>query len=137
MRTQRPRIQGLSARLRVILLLAVAMPQCFAAPAFGDPIPEPEAVYYGQVLNNNTPLTEVTVLLKLGAVTLDQYSIGSNPAAGTYYVVRARLFDPITQNDVRPPGSAFIGDTVALYLQGETTPWQQFQIDDRGTITRV
>jgi hypothetical protein len=105
-------------------------------PACGDPIPEPDAIYYGEVLRNDAPQSGVTLLLRLGQTTLDQYTIGSNAAAGTFYVLRARLFDPVAPGDTRPQGAAFIGDMVSLYIQGEATPRQQFQINDRGAITQ-
>jgi hypothetical protein len=87
-------------------------------------------------LSNNVPQSGVTLVLRLDQTTLDQYTIGSNAAAGTFYILRARLFDQLAPGDTRPQGAAFLGDTVSLFIQGETSPRQQFQISDRGLLTQ-
>ena len=129
-------IRHVSTAAGGLLLAASTLQSLSIMPSFGAPIPEPNAIYYGHVYRNNTPQTGVTVTLKAGSVTLDQYTTGSNPAAGTLYVLGAQLFSPLAPGDQRPPAAVFIGDNVSIFISGDITPRQQFQITDRGVVTQ-
>lgn len=115
--------------LPVALLAALHIP---AAAVRGDLIPEPDAIFYGRIGIGGMPVTEGTVTLQRGSDELDRYAIGSLPEAGTFYVVRARLFYP-TAGDPPPADGALIGETVRLLLDGE--PRMEFTITERGMVT--
>ncbi len=118
-------------------VLAAALFQCVgSSPAAGDPIPEPDAIYYGHVFMNGVLQTGLTLSLRSGDTVLDQYTIGSSGAAATFYVLHARLFSAAT-GDPRPQGGAFIGDTLSIFFAGEGAPRKQFQIQDRGEIVQL
>jgi hypothetical protein len=117
-------------------LAAATLQFAASTRAVGEPIPEPDAVYYGHVFQNGALQTGLTVSLQVGDSVLDQYTISSSGAAATFYVLRARLFSTVT-GDPRPQGGAFIGDTVSIFLASESTPRQQFQVHDRGEIVQV
>lgn len=119
-------------RLTELLLVALALPLLVPSPARAA-LPEPGAIYYGQVLRNNMPQKDVTVSLRQGEQMLASFTFDP-VAASNIYVLSAPLFSPESAGESQPNGGAFVGDTLTLELEG--VPPIQLPPADRGTVAR-
>lgn len=98
-------------------------------------IPEPDAIIYGTINIGDTLVTAadtgIGVVLKIDDVEIDSYSMGSNTAAGNYYVLTV----PMDIYGTQSPGTARPGEAGEILING--TLAQNVIIGDRGSITQL
>jgi hypothetical protein len=91
-------------------------------------IPEPDNIIYGLPGNE-----VVTVTLKVNGQMITSYTMGDNPNAGPYYLLRI----PIDALDPQEEGTARPGDTAAIYLNDGADPAVTAEIGVRGTVQKI
>ncbi len=106
----------------VLFALVLAMP----GGSFAK-IPEPDNIIYGVAGDD-----AVTIKLEVNGEQLCSYTMGDNPQAGVFYILR------VPMHSVGPPqsGSASPGDTALIYINDiQQNP--EITLGDRGTIHRL
>ena len=113
----------------IILGLVVVVASVFLTSGGVDArIPEPDNIIYG------IAGTDVdTVTLKVDDEPISTYTMGDNPDAGDYYILRV----PMDALEPAEPGSAHSGDEVYIYFNDETDPAASITLGERGTIYRL
>ncbi len=93
-------------------------------------IPEPPNIFYGSVKKDGVVMTSGTVEFFLGdqASPVQSCALGSNPAAGSKYVVKI----PMESLEPKSEGNASSGDLVRIYFDGQFAT--DAFIGDRGTV---
>jgi len=109
-------------RVGAIIVSALLL---LAGTAYGK-IPEPDNIIYGLAREDT-----VTMSLRVGGEELAAYTMGENPDAGNYYVLRV----PMDSADPQEPGTARPGDQAEIFINGESFPVATVWLGERGTIT--
>ncbi len=91
-------------------------------------IPEPDNIIYG-IAGDDV----VTVSLQINGQQIASYTMGANPAAGEFYILRV----PLDSLDPPEPGSAHVGDEASIFINDGTTPAATVFIGERGSIQKV
>jgi hypothetical protein len=107
----------------VLLALALAIP----GGSFAK-IPEPDNIVYGVARDD-----AVTIRLKVNSEEICSYTMGDNPEAGVFYVLRV----PMDSVDPVEPGTARPGDTADIYINNAGSPVQSVILGERGSIHRL
>lgn len=110
------------------MVTAIALLLVFLVDTGHGRIPEPDNIVYGIMPDGNS-----TISLKTGDQEFVTYTMGDNPNAGDYFVLRV----PIDAVDPQDTGSLRPGDTCELFLDAETTAVASVKIGMRGTIQRI
>jgi hypothetical protein len=88
-------------------------------------LPEPDNIVYGLTRDDT-----VSVSLRVQGIPIASYTMGQNPDAGDFYVLRI----PMDALDPAAPGTARPGDLGTLLVNGE--PAAHITLGERGTIYR-
>jgi hypothetical protein len=91
-------------------------------------IPEPDNIIYG-VARDDT----VRVALEVEGEEISSYTMGDNPEAGDYYVLRV----PMDSLAPAEPGTARVGDLAYVFINDEPEPAARVTLGIRGTIHRL
>lgn len=91
-------------------------------------IPEPDNILYGM-----TAAGTVTVSLKINGIQIASYTMGENPNAGDFYVLRI----PMDALDPAEPGTAREGDVGYIYVNDDTTATASTAMGGMGSIQRI
>jgi len=91
-------------------------------------IPEPDNIIYGIAGDD-----AVAVSLEVDGQQIASYTMGENPNAGAFYILRA----PLDSLDPPEPGSARVGDEAAIFLKDEASPVTTVIIGERGSIQKL
>jgi len=91
-------------------------------------IPEPDNIIYGIARDD-----AVTIKLKVNGDQIAAYTMGDNPDAGSFYVLRV----PMDALAPAEPGSAHTGDEASVFVNDETEPTASLNLGERGTIHRL
>lgn len=91
-------------------------------------IPEPDNILYGIM-----PAANTTITLKANGAEITSYTMGDNPNAGEYFVLRV----PMDALDPQDSGSLRTGEACELFLDQETDPVATVQIGLKGTVQRI
>ena len=91
-------------------------------------IPEPDNIIYGLAGEDAD-----TVTLKVNGQVIASYTMGSNPDAGSNYILRV----PLDAVDPQEPGTVRPGDEAAIYVNDESTPAATTTIGERGRIVKL
>ncbi len=91
-------------------------------------IPEPDNIIYG-IAGDGV----ATVTLEVNGQQVASYSMGENPDAGEFYILRV----PIDSLDPQEPDSARPGDEADIFINYGTAPVVTVTIGERGTIQKV
>ncbi|MCL7489579.1 MAG: thrombospondin type 3 repeat-containing protein [Desulfobulbaceae bacterium] len=91
-------------------------------------IPEPDNILYGLM-----PAANTTITLKANGAEITSYTMGDNPNAGEYFVLRV----PMDAMDPPVSGSMRTGDAGELFLDEEAEPVATVQIGLKGTVQRI
>jgi hypothetical protein len=91
-------------------------------------IPEPDNIIYGIA-----GAGVATVTLEVNGQRIASYSMGENPDAGGFYILRI----PLDSLDPPEPGSTRPGDDAMLFTDDETTPAATVTIGERGSVQKV
>ena len=89
-------------------------------------IPEPDNIIYGLAREDTVHMS-----LWVDGEELAVYTMGENPNADDYYILRV----PMDSIDPQNPGTARPGDVAQIYINGETAPAATVLIGERGTVT--
>lgn len=92
-------------------------------------LPEPDNIIYGLA----DPQQTTSVSVKVAGVILASYTMGENPDAGDYYVLRV----PMESLDPSTPGSAREGDTAAIHVNGGDVAVASLTLTGRGTVYKL
>lgn len=101
---------------------------CFCSGGVLAKIPEPDNIVYGVAGDG-----AVTVQLKVGGEEICSYTMGDNPEAGVFYVLRV----PMDSLDPIQPGTARPGDTALVYINDAEAEGVWVTLEGRGFIHRV
>jgi hypothetical protein len=116
------RYKSLLATIVVIMSIFIFYHGVFAK------IPEPDNIIYGIAGQDVS-----TVTLKINGQVITSYTMGSNPDAGSNYILRV----PLDALDPQEPGTARPGEVASIYINDETVPAATTTIGERGTIEGI
>lgn len=127
---------------RALAIVVTGIALAWTSATVQAEIPEPDVVLYGSIALDGGPVgadrTDVTVEVRAepGGPVLTGYRMGSDPAAGNFYLLRIRVeaFTP-----VRDAGAAALGSTVRLTVRDASGPRDEaaYTLAGRGQIARL
>lgn len=127
---------------RVLAIVVTVVGLAWTSATVRAEIPEPDVVLYGSIALDGGPVgadrTDVTVEVRAapGGPVLTGYRMGSEAAAGNFYLVRIQVeaFAP-----VRDPGAVALGSTVHLTVRDASGPRDEatHSLAGRGQIARL
>lgn len=136
---------GGSAMKRSVMMMPVMLAVACVSVVIGG-IPEPNAIFYGQITLDGIPVTVAThptleiigrVVLPLSEQEVGRYRMGENINAGDRYVLRAKL-ESLADGSTQSTTAALIGQTLRIYLSSdETKPVAEVVIPERGWIQEL
>ena len=91
-------------------------------------IPEPDNIVYGIAGDE-----AVTVALKVNGEIISSYTMGDNPDAGDFYILRIRM-DALVPAE---PGTARNGDLGEIFVNDEAVPSASVTLGGRGAVHRI
>ena len=91
-------------------------------------IPEPDNIIYGIAGEE-----AVTVTLKVNDEPISSYTMGDNPDAGDFFVLRV----PMDTMPPAEPGTARDGDTGEIFVNDDTAPAASITLGGRGAVHRL
>ena len=91
-------------------------------------IPEPDNIIYG-IAGEGVG----TVSLKINGQEIATYTMGDNPDAGAFYILRV----PLDSLDPPQPDAAHVGDEAEIFIDDETVAAATVTIGDRGSIQKI
>lgn len=125
--------------LLVLLTIGVPLPPLVVAG-----IPQPDAVLYGTITIDGTPLTAKDDLTIIARVTgaenpVGVYKMGASSTAGDRYVLRIRL-ESLADGGPQSNNTALVGQTASIFLKQADGPEEfvrSFTIQRMGAITKL
>ena len=90
-------------------------------------LPEPDNIIYGIARDD-----AVTIKLKVNGDQIAAYTMGDNPNAGNFYVLRV----PMDALAPAESGSAHTGDEAGVFVNDEIEPAASVTLGQRGTVQR-
>ena len=121
---------GQKPNMRQILLagvIAIAVFILTQATGFAK-IPEPDNIIYGIAGND-----AVTIALKVDGEPITSYTLGDNPDAGLFYILRVPMDSLAPFED----GKARIGDEAFIYINDGVQPVGSVVLGGRGNLHRL
>jgi hypothetical protein len=91
-------------------------------------IPEPDNIIYGLAGDG-----AVSVKLKVNDQQIASYTMGTNPNAAGYYILRI----PMDSLEPAVTGSAHLGDVATIFINGEIEPAASVTLGERGAVFRL
>jgi len=110
----------------IVCVLTILL--CFSATGAKASIPEPDNIIYGIARHD-----AVTITLRIDDQTIASYTMGDNPDAGEFYILRVPMdaIDPIAPGSARPDYEA------DLYVNDGQAPFASLTLGDRGSVYRL
>lgn len=118
--------QGKTHMVGVVVLIFFALALAMPGGSFAK-IPEPDNIVYGVAGDD-----AATIRLEVGGTEICSYTMGDNPDAGAFYILRVPMDsvgDPVS-------GTARPGDTAYIYIDGIPGP-TTITLGERGSIYRL
>ncbi len=114
---------------KVLFVSVIVFALTLAIPGGGlAKIPEPDNIIYGVAGED-----AVTITLEVGGEQIAFYTMGDNPDAGVFFVLRV----PMDTMQPYTPGTARSGDDALIFINDETPAAASITLGDRGTIHRL